>query len=76
MKAKILKVGPVGDTIDSKEFYIPLIKKNKIQLIHLKDGSTVKGEPMMVGRYFLEIADYVYRIHRDGKLEKIKGNDE
>jgi len=76
MKAKITKIGPVGESMDSKEFYIPLIKKNKVQLIHLKDGTTIHGEPMLVGRYFLEIADYVYRIHRNGKLEKISGNDE
>ena len=39
MKAKISKVGLVGDVNESKEFYIPLINKNKVQMIILKDGN-------------------------------------
>jgi hypothetical protein len=68
MKAKISKVGPVGDITESKEFYIPFVKKNKIQLIKLKDGTVVKGEPMKVDRHLLEIGDFKYWVLQSGEL--------
>jgi len=68
MKAKISKIGPVGDVVKSKEFYIPLLKKNIIQLIKLKDGTTLRGEPMMQTRHLLEIGDYKYWVRRDGEI--------
>jgi hypothetical protein len=68
MKAKISKIGPVGEIEESKEFYIPLIKKNKIQLIKLKDGTVVKGEPMKQCRHLLEIGDFKYWISRSGEV--------
>jgi hypothetical protein len=68
MKAKISKVGPVGDITESKEFYIPFVKKNKIQLIKLKDGTVVKGEPMKVDRYLLEIGEHQYWLLKSGEL--------
>lgn len=68
MKVKISKVGPVGDINESKEFYIPLIKKNKIQLIKLKDGTVIKGEPMKQDRYLLEIGEYKYWVLRTGEI--------
>jgi hypothetical protein len=68
MKAKISKVGPVGDIIESKEFYIPFVKKNEIQLIKLKDGTVVKGEPMKVDRHLLEIGEYQYWLLKSGEI--------
>lgn len=68
MKVKISKVGPVGDINESKEFYIPLIKKNRIQRIKLKDGTVIKGEPMKQDRYLLEIGEYKYWVLRTGEI--------
>jgi len=72
MKCKISKVGPVGDINDTKEFFIPLIKKNKIQLIKLKDGTVVKGEPMKQDRYLLEIGEFKYWLFRNGEIDLIE----
>lgn len=72
MKAKISKVNPVGDITQTKEFYIPLIKKNEIQLIKLKDGSKIRGVPMKQERYLLEIGDHKYWVLRSGELIPIK----
>ena len=71
MKAKISKLDPVGDITECKEFYIPLIKKNKIQLITLKDGTKIKGEPMMQSRFLLEIGEFKYWVRKSGELELI-----
>jgi len=60
MKAKISKVGPVGDINESKEFYIPLIK--------FKDGTKIKGEPMKQDRYLLEIGEFKYWLLTTGEL--------
>jgi len=72
MKAKISKVGPVGDITETRGFYIPLIKKNAIQLIKLKDGTVIKGEPMKRERHLLEIGKHKYWVHRNGELEPIE----
>jgi len=71
MKAKILKLDPTGTIEESKEFYIPLIKKNKIQWIKLKDGTKIKGEPMKKSRYLLEIGDFKYWVRKNGEIELI-----
>ena len=68
MKAKISKIDPTGQVVKSKEFYIPFVKKNIIELIKLKDGTVVKGEPMCQNRYLLEIGEYKYWILRTGEL--------
>ena len=71
MKAKISKLGPVGDISESKVFYIPLVKKIKLQWIKLKDGTKIKGEPMKVHRYLLEIGEFKYLLHKNGEIEKL-----
>lgn len=68
MKAKISKVDPIGQIVKSKDFYIPFIKKNIIELIKLKDGTVVKGESMCQNRYLLEIGEYKYWLLRTGEL--------
>jgi hypothetical protein len=68
MKAKISKVGPVGDITETKEFYIPFVKKNIIQLIKLKDGTKIKGEPMKQDRHLLEIGEFKYWLLQTGEL--------
>ena len=68
MKAKISKIDPVGSIVVSKEFYIPFIKKNNIQLIKLKDGTVVKGEPMSISRHLLEIGEFKYWILKSGEI--------
>ena len=72
MKAKISKVDPCGVICETKEFYIPLIKRNKIQLIKLKDGTVIKGEPMTQNRYLLEIGEHKYWLCKMGELELIQ----
>jgi hypothetical protein len=68
MKAKTSKVDPCGTIVKSKDFYIPFVKKNIIQLIKLKDGTVVKGEPMCQNRYLLEIGEYKYWLLQTGEL--------
>ena len=68
MKAKISKVDPLGQIVNSKDFYIPFVKKNITQLIKLKDGTVTTGEPMCKNKYLLEIGDYRYWILRTGEL--------
>jgi len=72
MKAKISKVDPCGCICETKDFYIPLIKRDKIQLIKLKDGTVIKGEPMTQNRLLLEIGEYKYWLLRNGELELIQ----
>ena len=74
MKAKISKLDPVGTVEESKEFYIPLIKKNKIQWIKLKDGTKIKSEPMKQSRYLLEIGEFKYWLRKNGEIELIDDN--
>jgi hypothetical protein len=76
MKAKILKIDPTGQIVKSKEFYIPFVKKNIIQLIKLKDGTVVKGEPMCQNRHLLEIGEYKYWLLRTGELILINEKDD
>ena len=71
MKAKISKLNPVGFVEESKEFYIPLIKKNKIQLIKLNDGTTIKSEPRKKSRYVLEIGEFKYWVRKNGEIELV-----
>jgi hypothetical protein len=68
MKAKISKVDPVGNITKSKEFYIPFVKKNNIQLIKLRDGTVVRGEPMKVDRHLLEIGEHKYWLLKSGEI--------
>jgi hypothetical protein len=75
MKAKITEVDPTGVPIKTKEFYVPLLKKRKVELIQLKDGTIVKGEPMKQSRYFIEIGEYVYFVCSSGRLDLV-GNKE
>jgi|Laugrespbdmm15sd_2_1035082.scaffolds.fasta_scaffold00393_7 hypothetical protein len=75
MKAKISKLDPLGTIEESKEFYIPLIKKNKIQWIKLKDGTKIKGEPMKQSRYLLEIGEFKYFVRRNGEIELINESE-
>jgi hypothetical protein len=72
MKAKISKIDHTGQILESKEFYIPFVKKNIIQLIKLKDGTVVKGEQMYQNRHLLEIGKYKYWVLRTGELILIK----
>ena len=71
MKAKISRLNPVGDIEESKEFYFPLIKKNKIEWIKFKDGTKIKGEPRKQNRYLLEIGDFRYFVLKNGEIELI-----
>ena len=71
MKAKISKLDPTGHFEESKEFYIPLIKKNKIQWIKLKDGTKIQGEPMKQTRYLLEIGEFKYFVRKNGEIDLI-----
>jgi hypothetical protein len=71
MEAKISKLDPVGTVEESKEFYIPIIKKNKTQWIKLKDGTKIKGEPMKQSRYLLEIGEFKYWVRKSGEIELI-----
>jgi hypothetical protein len=68
MKAKISKVDPLGQIVNSKDFYIPFVKKNITQLIKLKDGTVVRSEPMCQNRHLLEIGEYKYWLLRTGEL--------
>ena len=68
MKVKISEIDPTGVSLKTKDFYIPFMKKNVVQLIHLKDGTTIKGEPMKISRYLLEIGEYKYIVYRSGKI--------
>jgi hypothetical protein len=73
MKAKITEVDPTGVPVKMKEFYVPLLKKRKVELIQLEDGTIVKGEPMKQNRYFIEIGEYVYFVGSSGRLD-LAGN--
>lgn len=73
MKAKISELDPTGVEVKSKVFYFPFIKKNLIQLIKLKDGTVLRGEPMRQVRYLLEIEEFKYFVKRNGDIIKIEG---
>ncbi len=68
MKAKISKIDPTGQIVKSKNFYIPFVKKNRIELIKLKDGTVVRGEPMCQNKHILEIGEYKYWMLSTGEL--------
>jgi hypothetical protein len=75
MRAKISKLGPVGDIIEEKKFNIPFIKKQEYGLCKLPDGTVVKTEPMRKCRYLLEINGYKYLLHPSGYIDRV-GHEE
>ena len=63
MKAKISKIDPIGNIVESKEFQIPFMKKDDIPL-----ETIINYEPMCQNKYLLEIGEYKYWLLRTGEL--------
>ena len=63
MKAKISKIDPIGNIVESKEFHIPFIKKDETPL-----DAIINYEPMCQNKYLLEIGEYKYWLSRAGEL--------
>ena len=72
MKANISKFDPSGVVLESKDFYIPLIKNPKKGDID-KDGNLIPQpyEPMRKNRCAITIGKFSYWIRRNGELDLI-----
>jgi len=78
MKANITKYDPAGVVLESKDFYIPLIKKPKKgkSIKTDKDGMWVHipYEPMRKSRCAITIGEFTYWVRPNGELDLIKKN--
>jgi hypothetical protein len=75
MKAKISAIDPTGVTVESTEFYIPVIESDMGKDGMLEDGTIIKYESMCQNRHILEIGNYQYYLLETGKLISIEKQD-